>query len=301
VKTSQRIGASSVNADVAWRMSLARQVADAYRFNARLAALTVAGSAGSGLADRWSDLELDCYWRQAPTDRDRSDPIESVGGDLGEFWEYDPSDQEWAENYRLGALEVTISNFTVDSVGYFLDAVTVEADTDPAKHMRLAAIQRCRPLLGAEFISAWRARAKQYPDRLADVMVELALTPGVLNGWAARDALAERGDEIAIHTLLAGIEQAVLATLLALNRIYRPHRQAKWQRSLIAELRISPRRLAERLHSLWHTSHHQAFLHAEGLLAEIVQLAGEHTRADVGPFRDALAERRRPANPPPQA
>jgi uncharacterized protein DUF4037 len=164
--------------------------------------------------------------------------------------------------------------------------------------MRLAAIQCCRPLLGAELIGAWRSRARQYPDRLADLMVERALTPGVLAGWAAREALAQRGDDIAIHALLAGIEQAVLAALLALNRIYRPHRQAKWQRRLIAELRISPGRLAERLQSVWHAPHHDAFLRAEALMTETVQLAGERTRADLHFFRDALAERRQPAGPP---
>jgi hypothetical protein len=289
------------NADVMWRMNLARRVADAYRSNGRLAACTVAGSVGAGLADRWSDLELDCYWHQAPADRDRRDPIDRVGGELEAFWAYDASDQEWSENYRLGALEVTVSNFTVDSVGSFLDAVIGEADTDPVKHMRLAAIQRCQPLLGGELVGAWRSRARQYPDQLADVMVELALTPGVLAGWPAREALTQRGDDIAIHALLTGIEQAVLAAVLALNRTYRPHRLAKWQRRLIAELRVSPGRLAGRLHSLWHTSHHEAFLQAEALLAETVQLAGEHTRADLGSFREALAERRQSASPPPQA
>ncbi len=230
------VTSGELTVDVAWRLSLAKRVADAYRSNGRLAALTVAGSVGAGLADRWSDLELDCYWFGAPTDRDRRDPIERVGGDLQAFWEYDVSDQEWSEDYRLGALQVTVSNFTVDSVDRFLDAVVVDADTDLVKHMRLAAIQRCQPLLGAELAGAWRSRAAQYPDRLVDVMVESSLTPGVLAGWPAREALADRGDHIAIHGLLTGIEQAVLAAVLALNRTYRPHRLPKWQRSLIAEL-----------------------------------------------------------------
>lgn len=48
----------------------------------------------------------------------------------------------------------------------WLDAVTLRADTDPVKHMRLAAIQRCRPLVGAELAGAWRDRADRYPDEL---------------------------------------------------------------------------------------------------------------------------------------
>ena len=55
--------ASQANVHAAWRMALAGQAAEAYAGNAKLAALAVAGSVGSGLADRFSDLELDCYWR----------------------------------------------------------------------------------------------------------------------------------------------------------------------------------------------------------------------------------------------
>jgi len=48
-------------------------------------------------------------------------------------------------------------------------------------------------------------------------MVELSLTPTMLSGWSARDALVARGDQIAIHALLCRIEHAVLGTLLALT------------------------------------------------------------------------------------
>jgi hypothetical protein len=43
-------------------MAVAGRAAGAYAPNRRLAVLAVAGSVGSGLADRFSDLELDCYW-----------------------------------------------------------------------------------------------------------------------------------------------------------------------------------------------------------------------------------------------
>src|SRR5450631_3584345 len=44
---------------------------------------------GSGLADRFSDLELDCYWHEPPENRDRLAPIEVLGGQVEAFWEYD--------------------------------------------------------------------------------------------------------------------------------------------------------------------------------------------------------------------
>jgi hypothetical protein len=54
-------GSREANVHVAWRLAQAGRAAQAYAFNQKLAALTVAGSVGTGLADRFSDLELDCY------------------------------------------------------------------------------------------------------------------------------------------------------------------------------------------------------------------------------------------------
>jgi hypothetical protein len=49
---------------------------------------------------------------------------------------------------------VTVNNFTTGTVEPFLDDVVQRADTDPVKHMRLAAPQRSRPLLGGDLITS---------------------------------------------------------------------------------------------------------------------------------------------------
>ena len=128
--------------------------------NPKLAALAVAGSVGSGLADQFSDLELDCYWFSAPGDPDRTGPIHALGGDLTALWDYDQDDEEWSEDYRLGELDVTVSNFLTDTIERFLDEVVEHADTDPVKHMRLAALQRSPPAArrGADGVLAGAGR-----------------------------------------------------------------------------------------------------------------------------------------------
>ncbi len=50
------------NVHVVWRMAVAGQAAAGYAGNPGLAAVAVAGSVGAGLADQFSDLELNCYW-----------------------------------------------------------------------------------------------------------------------------------------------------------------------------------------------------------------------------------------------
>jgi hypothetical protein len=290
------------NPHVAWRMAVARRAASAYTGNPKLAAFAVAGSVGSGLADRFSDLEIDCYWHEPPQDADRLAPIDALGGELDMLWDFDADEEEWSDDYRLAGLGVTVSSFTTGTVQRWLDAVTLRADTDPNKHMRLAAIQRCHPLAGAELLAGWREWADRYPDELAAAMVGRALDSGALPGWAAREALAERGDEIALQMLLAAVQQAVLGALLAVNRVYQQHRLPKWQRHQLAGLTVAPDRLAERLHELGPAGPAQPLSQllgqAESLLADTVALAERTAGVDLAEFGAALAEARRPYDPP---
>jgi hypothetical protein len=286
------------NVHVAWRMALAGQVAEGYAGNPGLAALAVAGSVGAGLADRFSDLELDCYWFRPPADGERLAPVRSLGGELRALWDYDAGDEEWSEDYRVGQLDITVSNFLVSSAGRFLDDVVLRASTDPVRHMRLAAFQRSRPLRGAEMMESWRARAGAFPGNVVTALVEQALAPEVLSGWAAREALVSRGDGLAIGDLLTRAGYAVVRVVLALNRVYLPHRQLKWQRHLITGLGLVPERLAERLESMSAGPPEEGIRTAETLLTEVAALVEAHSGAEISDFREALLERRQTIDPP---
>lgn len=285
---------------LAWRLELARRISRCYE-PGHPVALTVAGSVGAGLADRWSDLELDCYWRDAPTETQRKEPINRVGGTDLVLWDYDETDDEWSDDYRLEGLDVTVSNFTVSTVEAFIGAVSDDADTDPVKHFRLAAIERCLPLRGETLVRGWQQLTREYPDPLVAAVVERALAPEVLAGWAARNALVERSDQVALHALLSGIERAVIGALLALNRTYDPHRLPKWQRHLLDGMRLAPRQLNTRLPLMWTQDESRALAAAEGLLSDTLALAGQHSKAQLNQFREAFAARREPAIVPPSS
>jgi hypothetical protein len=95
-------------------------------------------------------------------------------------------------------------------------------------------------------MASWRARADTFPVKLVTVLVEQALAPEVLTGWPAREALVSRGDSLAIRDLLTRTGHAAVRAILALNRVYLPHRQLKWQHHLTTGLSLAPGRLAER-------------------------------------------------------
>jgi hypothetical protein len=219
-----------------------------------------------------------------------------VGGEHPVLWDYDEMDAEWSEDYVLDGLDVTISNFTVATVEAFIRAVSDEADTDPVKHFRLAAIERCVPLRGEALVHDWQEHARTYPDRLVTVMVERALAPEALVGWAARDALADRRDRVALHALLSRIEQAVISAVLALNRTYEAHRLLKWECQLLDGLQLAPSQLSVRLQQMWTEDYAQAVAAAESLLDDTLALADQHSDAQLGQFRKAFAARRKPVS-----
>jgi len=147
-------------------------------------------------------------------------------------------------------------------------------------------------------MASWRARADTFPRELVSALVEQALAPEVLTGWSAREALVSRGDGLAVRDLLTRTGLAAVRAILALNRVYLPHRQLKWQRHLTAGLSLAPGRLAERLESVSNGPPAEALQAAETLLAETVALAEVHCDADIGAFREALSERRPSIGPP---
>jgi hypothetical protein len=296
-----RVGGSPEEATdhVRWRLRAAERVAAAYGPSPNLAVLAVAGSVGAGFADRWSDLELDCYWSEPPSEDDRRTPTSALGADLREFWDYDEDQEEWSEDYQLGALAVTVSNFTVATAERSLDAVLNDCDLDPVKHYRLAAIGSCRALRGTPTITAWRERAAAYPDALVLAVVESALSPERFPGWSAREALAERGDAIAFHSLLAAIAQGVLNAVLAINRTFQPHRLPKWQGRLLGSLPLRPEHLESRLEELWHARPLVALAVADELVYETIALTETLLGLQLGALRAALAEQRQPIEPSP--
>ena len=72
---------------------VAQRVPEAYGSQPNLLVVAVAGSVGAGLADSWSDLEIDCYREDAPTSEDREAPIARLGAELTAMWEYDEDDR----------------------------------------------------------------------------------------------------------------------------------------------------------------------------------------------------------------
>jgi hypothetical protein len=280
-------------------MEVARRAAAPHVGNPAVAAVMVAGSVGRGVADQYSDLEIDVYWHTPPTDVDRRAPIDALGAELTHFWAYSEVDEEWAEEYFVDRLGIGLSHFLVSTVDRWLVDVVERADTADDKQMRIAAIRDGIALRGDDVLERWRAASEPYPEALAAAMVRRHLDPDVIDGWHMRHALVDRGDTLKLHAWFVRLTTAVFGSLLGLNRIYLASSSFKWQRTLLASLPIAPPDLDQRLAAVFRATPGEAVAALEAILAETVDLVARRIPdLDLAPVHSALA-RLRPHLPPP--
>ena len=123
-----------------------RRMAQRYAAADGVAAVLLAGSVARGLADARSDVEVDVYWRRAPSDAERR----AVVDDAGWEWVYAEVDEhEWADGVRLDGVKVDVSQFVTATIDGYLDALR-EGDTEPELQVRATALLDGRALAGDE-------------------------------------------------------------------------------------------------------------------------------------------------------
>lgn len=231
-----------MNHESEWRLERGNQVAALYAKNPKLRALVVAGSVARDWADEWSDIELDLFWNEPPTDDDRKSVIEAFNGTIEYYFPLEGF--EWSDAYFVDGLKVEVSSFLATTLDEFMHAVIDEYDTDVDKQLRFAALQNSIPLYGEMQVQIWRARLAHYPDELARRIIKDNIEFG---GWNGVEMLFERGDILLAYDLLVKTQKQVLAVLLALNRMWMAHPRGKWLVRVADAMQYKPAHLAERM------------------------------------------------------
>ncbi len=226
-----------------WRFALAERVGRAYAADTKAHVVMVAGSTGRGTADRYSDLELDVYWSEPPTDDERRAAVERSGGTLLELHPYE--EDEWAESISLGGFFMHTSTFLVATMERYLREVLEDYSTAPNPQMRLSSLLHAQTLVGQDLAAHWRERALGYPTALAEAVVREHLAFGRL-GYAGA-MFAARNDLLPLYDIFCETEREILWVLLGLNRLYLPTPSLKQADELISEMRVAPPDLARRL------------------------------------------------------
>jgi hypothetical protein len=279
-----------------WRFGLAQGIAASYARNPKVKVVMVAGSVGRGCVDSYSDVEVDVYYSQPPTEAERVAAVEGCGATVERLGQ---DEDEWEERMSIGGFPAHTSTFLVATMERYLIDVIDRCELAPDAQTRLFSLQHAAPLTGHEQVERWRSRAAVYPEGLSHAMLEANLP--FRRFWYAGEMLAARGDVPALYELVIEVARQLIAALHGLNRIYLPTPEGlKGMGEMIDRMQLKPDDLSDRLEQAFRGQPALVVYELEELIADTLELVEAHVPDfDTGPFRVSVVKRRRAWDAPP--
>ncbi len=258
--------------DSEWRLELGRRMALAYAENPKARVVMVAGSTGRGTADAYSDIEIDVFYDEAPTEEER---VAAVGRCGAELLGIAHDEIEWEERMSFDGFHAATSTFLVSTMERFLEQVVDRCDPDPEAQMRLYSVLHAVTVVGEDVSDRWREKASSYPDGLVDVMLDENLH--LVRLFRHADVMIDRNDSLALFDAILDAEKRILRVLLGLNRIYLPIPDPiKRLDEIVGELTLKPENLGQRLRSILRLEGRQAIDRLWELVEDVFTLVAEH-------------------------
>jgi len=230
-------------------------------------AILIAGSAGAGSADEYSDLDLIAYYDRLP------DPIEVEAwrADLGVPEPVPMQDSGWSDTFTLSGVECQAGGMVVAAVDGYVNDLLAGREAESAVHQKIAeGILDGLAVRDDGLIATWRARLAEFPDALAEAMAEYHLR--IFPYWSAWEHMAHRDARLwEVQSLLDGALH-IVGAVSAANRSYFTSFQFKRMRQHLVGLDAAPANLAERLESLFELDRAAAAHELRTLVAEMVEV-----------------------------
>lgn len=281
-----------------WRFDFARRIAASYTRNPKVRVIQVAGSVGRGVADRYSDIEIDVYYSDPPTEAERIAAVEGCGAVVDSL---DHDDEEWEEQMLLDGVHAATSTFLVSTMERYLREVVDEGQIAPAAQTRLYSLQHAQPLLGHDLVAQWRAKAANYPPQLTHAM--LAANLSFRGFWYAEEMLAARGDVLLLYRSFVQVGQQLIQGLHGLNRQYLSTPDGiKWMDETLTAMPIQPAGCAARIKAAFRVEPVEGVRILKALIAETLDLVKLHVPDfDTAPYRANFSRHRQVWDGPPPA
>jgi hypothetical protein len=259
--------------DTARLRDLARRLADVYDGHTRPRAVLLTGSAATGGADQYSDIDLILYYDELPTTRALDRAREAAGGAAPRLL-WPPDEGNHIEAFDLEGVQCQLAHTTIAAWEGELDQVLVDLDVESPLQKALEGLLDGLPLRGEETIAEWRARAEDYPVALQRAMIERHWRFFPI--WAVHEHVATRDAALWRRRILVDSVYDLLAVLAGLNRVYFTSFQLKRTGKLVARLELAPRDLGRRIEELFALDDAAAAAELEALVTETHVLVAGH-------------------------
>ena len=245
------------------RRAIAGRIVGSLAARTELRASLLAGSVAQGIADEHSDIDLLNYYDELPA-RELFDAIltETGGQTIGDI--ADSGRDAFTARYRFDGIEVQTGGQLVSDLEKRLGRIE-RGDVDWITAKVAMGLLEGAALHGDELIGAWKARAA-YPESLRTREVEANL--GWFPIWRIDAHLEARDADLFRRQMLLDGAFRVVAVLSAVNRLYFTTFQFKRAGAHIAQMKVKPERLAERLDRVANAPPSEAARELSGLVEE---------------------------------
>jgi hypothetical protein len=128
--------------------------------------------------------------------------------------------------------------------------VLQELDVISPLQKALSGMLECISVYREELIKKWQRKISDYPDTLAQAMIEKHLNFFPI--WSVQERLTVRDTTLFQHQIRLEAGQNLLGVLAGLNRSYYSTFQFKRMKQFIAQMTLAPENLYMRLESIYH-------------------------------------------------
>ena len=255
-------------------MALARQVAAIYVRNANVQAIIVMGSAAEGHADFYSDLDMSVYYTELPSDAELEAARQQTRGAQRDWLLGDREAGAMAESYPIDGVECQIVHVTIAAWERDMATVLEQCDVTTPLQKALSGILTCIPLYGEPLVQEWKAKAEDYPAKLAQAMVAHYLN--FVPVWSKPERFLDRDGALWMHQILVDAEYNLIGILAGLNRLYYSLFQFKRMDAFLNRMEIAPPDLSNRLKRLLTSTPPVMVAELKALVNETVDLVECH-------------------------
>ena len=253
--------------------ALARRVADVYLQHTQPRTIFLTGSAAEGTSDAYSDLDVIMHYDTLPSDEVIAAARAALGSTENEL-SGERSKEGVGERGWVNGVEVEVGHFPVASWEAAMDGVLVRHQPGPVTHKALIGLLEGIQLHGETLVREWQQRASAYPDPLSVAVVKHYLRFMPL--WYLHERVARRDETIFAHQMLVEGALNLLGVLAGLNRLYFYPGQFKRMRRFVAQMRLTPDHLPDRLDALFATPRPDAYFLFEDLVRDTLDLVEAH-------------------------
>ncbi len=254
--------------------------------------IAVTGSVARGVADQYSDVELNIWAETLPTITERQSWLETTGaGEISQIAEKEDAGGFHWMTCSFRGIWFEVGWTVIDRFERFVRDLAAGAFVGHAQLQMGWTMTHAVPLRTEGRLPDWTASLSHYPDGLAERVIadQTAVwsdphVPGV------RWALAARGERMGLALRFVWDMQHLLRVLFAVNHTW--DRDLKWTDERSLDLPLQPAHLSARIDSLFTLAELQECVEIEQrLIIETLELArgqGFDVIAALQPVQDAF-------------